>query len=178
MAMETRYAKVFFPNYSKKKLAEDTLVPPLRGTRENVFVFLGLFVSRCCARRNLRFHVENCLHADQKQLTRRQTFDLDIEATHGQPGSCRARPVDVDGGLEDINWIRGLRGEKLPAASYALLPNLKKLYFWPSERDREFFRLFYTQQRPNVFVSDAWPAPATYHRSFCEYCEQRVSRNS
>ena len=30
-----------------------------------------------------------------------------------------------------------------------------------------FCRLFGTQQRPNVFVSDARPAPATYHRSFC-----------
>ena len=27
---------------------------------------------------------------------------------------------------EDIRWIRGLGSEKLPAASYALLPNLKK----------------------------------------------------
>ena len=37
-----------------------------------------------------------------------------------------------------------------------------------------FCCLFSTQQRPNVFVSDAWPAPATYHRSFCEHCDQRV----
>ena len=28
----------------KKKPAEDTLVPPLWGTREKMFVFLGLFV--------------------------------------------------------------------------------------------------------------------------------------
>ena len=55
--------------------------------------------------------------------------DLDVEATHGQPGSCRARPVNVDDCLEDIRWIRGLGGEKLPAASYALLPNLKKSLF-------------------------------------------------
>ena len=31
-------------------------------------------------------------------------------------------------GPEDIRWIRGLGGEKLPAASNALLPNLKKVY--------------------------------------------------
>ena len=30
-----------------------------------------------------------------------------------------------------------------------------------------FCRLFSTQQRPNVFVSDVWMAPATCHRSFC-----------
>ena len=45
--------------------------------------------------------------------------------------------MNVDDGLEDVRWIRGLGGEKLPAASYAPLPNLKKGYFLPSERDRE-----------------------------------------
>ena len=33
MTMETRCYKVFFPNYSKKKPAEDALVPPRWGTR-------------------------------------------------------------------------------------------------------------------------------------------------
>ena len=79
-------------------------------------------------RRNLCFHVENCQHADKKQVTR-WTFDLDIESTHGQPASCWARPMNVDDGLEYIRWIRGLGGDKLPAASYALLPNLKKWLF-------------------------------------------------
>ena len=51
----------------------------------------------------------------------------------------------VFGGL-DIRWIRGLGAEKLPAASYALLPNLKRVYFLPSERDRDFCRRFSTQQ--------------------------------
>ena len=44
-----------------------------------------------------------------------------------------------------------------------------------------FFRLFSTQQRRiqrrNVFVSNAWPAPATYHRSLCEHCDQRMGRS-
>ena len=66
-----------------------------------------------------------------------KAFDLDIESTYGQPASCRARPVIADDGLADIRWIRGLGGENLPAASYALLPDLKKVYFFPSERDRE-----------------------------------------
>ena len=46
MTMETRCSKVFFPNYLvlKNKPAEDTVVPPLWGTREKkMFVFLGLF---------------------------------------------------------------------------------------------------------------------------------------
>ena len=41
--METRWSKVIFPNNSKKKAAEDTLIPPLWGTREKN-VFLGIFV--------------------------------------------------------------------------------------------------------------------------------------
>ena len=77
-------------------------------------------------RRNLRVHVE-IVNTLIKNSSR---DDLDIEATHGQPGSCRARPVNVDDDLEDIRWIRGLGGEKLPAASYALLPNPKKDLFF------------------------------------------------
>ena len=126
MTMETRCSKVIFPNYSKKKPAEDTPIPPLWGTREKNVCFSRIICSRCCTWWNLRFHVDNFQHADQKQLTRLQAFDLDIEATHGQPGSCRARPVNVDDSLEDIGWIRGLEGETLPAASNDLLSNLKK----------------------------------------------------
>ena len=127
----------------KKKAAEDTLVPPLWGTRGKNVCFSRVICSHFCTRRNLRFHVENCQHADRKQLTRRQAFDLDIETTHGQPGSSRARPVNVDDGLEDIRWIRGLGGEKLPAASYTLLPNLKKcLFFAIREGSRIFVACF------------------------------------
>ena len=38
--------------------------------------------------------------------------------------------MNVDDWLEDIRWIRGLGGEKLPTASFALLPNLKKGLFF------------------------------------------------
>ena len=38
--------------------------------------------------------------------------------------------MNADDCLEDNRWIRGLGGEKLPAASYALLPNLKKGLFF------------------------------------------------
>ena len=170
MTMATRCCKVFFPNCSKNISAEDALVPPIWGTREQKVCFSRIICSRCCTRRSLRFHVENCQYADQKQFTRRYAFDLDIESTHGQPGSCRARPVNVDDGLEDIRWIRGLGGEKLLAASYSLHPNLKKRSNFCHRRGIGIFcHLFSTQQRPNVFVSDVWPAPATYHRSFCEH---------
>ena len=42
--METRYCKVLFANYSKKKSAEDTLVPPIWGKRETNICFFKLFV--------------------------------------------------------------------------------------------------------------------------------------
>ena len=38
--------------------------------------------------------------------------------------------TNVGDGLEDIRWIRGLGGEKLPAAPYALLQHLKKGLFF------------------------------------------------
>ena len=87
------------------------------------------------------------------------------------------RPVNVDDGLEDIRWIRGLGGEKLPAASYVPpSPKPEKRPIFCHRRGIEkFCRLFSTQQRPKVFVSDAWPAPATHHRSFCLHCDQRVA---
>ena len=71
MTIETRCSKVIFPNYSKKKPAEDTLVPPLWGTREKNVCFSRIICSRCCTWRNLRFHFENSQHADLKQLTQR-----------------------------------------------------------------------------------------------------------
>ena len=52
--------------------------------------------------------------------------------------------MNIDDGLEDIRWIRGLGGEKLPAASYALLLNLKKrpLFFAIGEGSRIFVTCF------------------------------------
>ena len=58
MTMETRCCKVFFPNYSKKKTAEDTLVPPLRGKREKKVCFFRIICSRCCTRRTCGFTLE------------------------------------------------------------------------------------------------------------------------
>ena len=53
--------------------------------------------------------------------------------------------MHVDDGFEYIRWIRGLGGERLPAAFYALLPNLKKsLVFAIEEGSSYFCRLFST----------------------------------
>ena len=76
--------------------------------------------------------------------------------------------------LSDGSVVEGAR--RYPRRP-TLLPNLKeKLDVSPTERDRDFCSLFSTQQRPYVFVSDAWAALATYHRPFCESCDQRMDR--
>ena len=61
-----------------------------------------------------RLFVVHFLHT-----SRRYTY-LDMESTHGQPTSCRARPVNIDHHLENSMWIHGVGGERLPAVSYAL----------------------------------------------------------
>ena len=38
--------------------------------------------------------------------------------------------MNVNDGLEDVRWICGLGGDKLPVALHALLPNLKKGLFF------------------------------------------------
>ena len=88
---------------------------------------------------------------------------FNIESTHSQPASCRATPMKVDDGLEDVRWVHGLGGERLLAASYALLPNLKKKNCH-GRGIENFCRLFSTHPWTDVFVSDAWPVPTTYHR--------------
>ena len=78
-------------------------------------------------------------------------------------GECRWRPrkYQVD------PWSRGREAARgvLPFSS----PKHGKRSTFCHRREIEKFRyVFSTRHRPNVFVSDAWPAPATYHRSFCE----------
>ena len=90
-------------------------------------------------------HVENCEHAGQKHLTRRWTFDLDIESIHAQPSSCRARPMNVDDGFEYIRWIHGRGREVARGALRSSTKPEKNVYLLPSERDREFLSsVFYT----------------------------------
>ena len=134
-------------------------------------------------------------------LTRRQTFDLDTKSTHSQPASCRARPMNVDDDLEDIRWIRGLGGERLPVASYALLPNLKKgIFFAIGEGSRNFvvcflhtsgqmfqyqtpdLRLLYITSRRVNSVTRGWArapnerAPFKFHCAAVGFVDRCLSR--
>ena len=63
------------------------------------------------------------------------------------------RPVNVDDGLDDIRWIRGLGGKKLPAASYALLPNMEKaLFFAIGDGSRFWSSVLYTPAAKCFFL--------------------------
>ena len=71
MTMETRCCKVFFANYLKKGIGWRYSRTAATGQTATFLSFFSGYCSRCCTRWNLRFHVENCQHADQKQPTRR-----------------------------------------------------------------------------------------------------------
>ena len=110
-----------------------------------MFVFLRLFVHAAVRGGTCVFTLKivNTLIKSSSRDDRPSISKYQVEATHGQPCSCRARPVNVDDGLEDTRRIRGLWGEKLPAASYTLLPNLKKgLFFAIGEGSRIFVACF------------------------------------
>ena len=118
MLTETWCCKVLFPTYFWKENRA--------GKNGGKNVLEKIICSRGCTRRSLCFHlkivntlIENSSHDD------RPSIYLDVESTHGQPASCRARPMNVNEGLGHIRWICGLGGERLPAASCALLPHLK-----------------------------------------------------
>ena len=169
--------KSIFQIYCFKKTAEFFYVPPLWEKKRKRFDFF-FFPPNGCRRRNLFFLVANCQHGDRNQLVRRSTLDLDIDSAHGQPARYLARPTSIDDGLEDIRWIHGLGVESLSAASYGILPNLKKkTIICHSRRMEKFFLLFCANQRPIVFLSYAWSVPATKHRPWCEDGDPRVGRS-
>ena len=70
--------------------------------------------------------------------------------------------------------IHGPGGERLPAASYGHHPTRKKKKKCHRRGIDNSRRLFSAHQRPNAFLSDAWPAPATCHGSSYEHCDPRV----
>ena len=77
----------------------------------------------------------------------------------GKAGEFRRRPrrYQVD------PWSRG---RQVAGVQRSSAKPEKRPIFCHRRGIENFCRLFSTQQCPNVFVSDAWPAPATYHRSF------------
>ena len=116
------------------------------------------------------FMVANCQHGDRNQLVRRSTLDLDRDSAHGQPARYLARPTNTDDGLEDIRWIHGLGGKSLSAASYGILPNLKKNSFcvlrYPPKPEENHFLPFETDTAI-VLVDNFAVAQEVIHSCCC-----------
>ena len=124
---------------------------------ENGKKVLRIICSRYRTRRNLRFHISKL--STRSSRTAHATIDLrsrhriNPRPTRFASGKANA---NIDDCLEDIRWIRSLGSGRLPAASYAFLPNLQKGVLFERRafchrRGIEIFcRLFSTHQRPNV----------------------------
>ena len=95
-----------------------------------------------------RFFVVCFLHP-----SRRYTFDIDVESTHGQPASSRARPVYIDD-AQNSKWIRGSRGREVARDALRSLPkNLKKcLIFAIGEGSRLLVVFFCTPASKCFFL--------------------------
>ena len=140
--------------------------------RGKMFDFFVFFFAHFCRRRNQLFFslYTTRQHADKNQFVRRWTFDLGIDAPHGQTAWCQARPTSADGGLEHIRWINGQGGDSSSAASYALLPNLKtSLFLLPFKTDRALLSFVFCTPAANClfYHTYTWSTPATYHRPIC-----------
>ena len=168
--MGTQSLIFFLKKYCLQESSQDILVPPLWERRENLFDFL-FPISHGCARCNLAFFlVVNYQHADKYEL------DVDFDVAHSQPAWCRARSSSVHDGLEDIRWIYQVYGARAFADGVLRSsPELEiKIIFRHARRIDKFCHLFSAHQRPIVFLSYTWPAPATYHRPLCEDGDPRV----
>ena len=142
--------------------------------------FSRIICSRCCTRRNyvnLRFFLRWKLST---RWSKTAPATIDLRSRHrsnprptrfvlGKAGECRWRLRRYL-----VNpWREGARGVLRSSTKPENRPT-----FCHRRGIENFCRLFSTHQRTKVSVSDAWPAPATYHRSFCDHCDQRVGRKS
>ena len=137
------------------------------GKKRNIYVLFSFFLSRCCAWLNCFLTPTIVNTADQNPphatIDFRSRHTL-VKSIHGQPASCRARPVNVDGGLEDVMWTRGIGSETLPAASYDPHQTLNiRLFFAIGERSIICVFCFLHTSRLMFFSSDAWPGHRPPH---------------
>ena len=135
---------------------------------KNMFVFLALFTLLRAAELVLSRWKFPTPSSKTAQATiglrsRHIIYPWLIRFVSRKASECRWRPrrYQVDPwsrGREDARGV--LRSSPKPE---------KRPVFCRRRGIEKLCRLFFRQPRPNVFVSDVWPAPATYHRSFCEH---------
>ena len=134
---------------------------------KNMFVFLALLFTLLYAaelalsRWKMSTRWSRTAHASIGLRSRHRIHPRPTWFASGKAGECRWRPrsFQVD------PWSRGREGARGVQRS-SPKPEKRPIFCHGRGIDN-FCRLFSTQQHPNVFVSDAWPAPATFHRSFC-----------
>ncbi|CAN0420811.1 unnamed protein product, partial [Laminaria digitata] len=82
---------------------------------------------------------------------------------HGQPASCRARPVSIDDGLEGIMWIRGLEGrprrQPLSHRSSSQLLADTPVVNVPLSSWRTTLRIFLPSERPRDILAHITQKP-------------------
>ena len=100
MTMETRCSKVFFPNYSKKKSAEDKLVPPLWGKRgggkgfffKDYLLTLLYAAELSLSRRKMSIRGSKTAHATIGLRSRHRINLRPTRFVSGKASECRWRP--------------------------------------------------------------------------------------
>ena len=131
------------------------------GTKNNCCYYSIVLAIRKCKYQDGRnrpaytthVHVHERSHKKAQQTTavvQRYTFDLRIKPTQGQPASCRARPVSIDGGPKDTMWVRGLGCKKLPTTSCALRSDLNIDSCLSIERGRGFGQAYAMLPKQNA----------------------------
>ena len=86
----------------------------------------------------------------------------------GKANEYRRRPRRYQ--VDPLSRVRELAGSVL---RYPPKPENKPV-LCHSRRIEKLCHLFCSHQRPIMFSSYAWPAPATYHRPLCEHGDRRV----
>ena len=177
--METRCCHFSFSNYSKKKRWRYGCTAAMGKTGGGeMIVFSGLLTHAAVRGGTCAFTLKTVHTLSGTAYTtiglrsRHRINPRPTRFVSGMAGECRWRPWrnPADPRSRGQEVARGvLHSSPKPGKSF---------FFLPSERGREICRLVCTQQRPNVFIADAFPVPAMYHRSFCEHCDQRVGLSS
>ena len=139
--------------------------------------FFGLF----CSRGAICFYVVNwvtCQHADQTsaQVTRdlRSRHRISPQSTHFVPGKpseyrWRSRRYHVDRWSREREIARGVNRSWKKTEKTSTFSHRRGI--------DNFLGLFSIHQWSNVFLWDAWPAFATYHRPSCDHRDPRVGRS-
>ena len=87
--------------------------------------------------------------------------------------------MNVDDDIEDIRWTRRLRGERLPAASYALLSTLKKGQFFAIGEALRILVVCFLHTREQIFLyqTPGRSPPRITGRVVNHCCDQTVGRS-